>query len=141
LTTSLSAGESVSIRGVWPVLLLAVAGGCTAPRAVAPVDEGELTELRLKTGDEIRVVTRQRQRMSFEITELRPSEMVGVTRKPAPHETLPKGTSVTVPYDDLAFVVVNRFSAARTAAAPLLVLGLAAGYVLTVTPPVAMAGP
>jgi hypothetical protein len=79
--------------------------------------------------------------MSFEITELRPSEMVGVTRKPAPHEKLPEGTSVTVPYDDLAFVVVNRFSAARTAAAPFLVLGLVAGYVLTVTPPVAMAGP
>jgi hypothetical protein len=124
----------VSIRHLWPVMLLAVGGGCTAPRAVAPVDDGELTQLRLKPGDEIRVVTRQRQRMSFEITELRPTEMVGVTRRPAAHEMLPKGTAVTVPYDDLAFVVVNRFSAGRTAAAPFLVLGLAAGYVLTTTP-------
>jgi len=130
----------VSIRDLWPMLLLAVAGGCNAPRAVAPVDEGELTHLRLKPGDEIRVVTRQRQRMSFEIVELRPSEMVGVTRKPAAHETLPKGTAVTVLYDDLAFVVVKRFSAGRTAAVPFLVLGLAAGYVLTATP-VVVPGP
>ena len=131
----------MSIRDLWPMLLLAVAGGCTAPRAVAPVDEGELTHLRLKPGDEIRVVTRQRQRLSFEITELRAADMLGITGKPARHEALPKGTTVTVSYDDLALVVVDRFSAARTAAAPFVVLGLAAGYVLTVTPPVVMAAP
>jgi hypothetical protein len=124
------------------VSLAAALVGCTSPRAVAPVEEGQLTQLRLKAGDEIRVVTRQRQRLSFEITELRPADMLGVTGKPARHETLPKGTTVTVPYDDLALVVVDRFSAARTAAAPFVVLGLAAaGYVLTVTPPVVMAAP
>jgi hypothetical protein len=132
----------VAVRRMCVVSLAAALVGCTSPRAVAPVEEGQLTQLRLKAGDEIRVVTRQRQRLSFEITELRPADMLGVTGKPARHETLPKGTTVTVPYDDLALVVVDRFSAARTAAAPFVVLGLAAaGYVLTVTPPVVMAAP
>lgn len=131
----------MAVRRMCVVSLAGALVGCTSPRAVAPVEEGQLNELRLKAGDEIRVVTRQRQRFSFEITELRAADMLGVTGKPARHETLPKGTTVTVPYDDLALVVVDRFSAARTAAAPFVVLGLAAGYVLTVTPPVVMAAP
>jgi hypothetical protein len=131
----------VAVRRMCVVSLAAALVGCMSPRAVAPVEEGQLTELRLKAGDEIRVVTRQRQRLSFEITELRAADMLGVTGKPARHETLPKGTTVTVPYDDLALVVVDRFSAARTAAAPFVILVLAAGYVLTVTPPALMAAP
>ena len=104
---------------------------CTAPRAVAPVSGAETTELKLKAGDEIRVVTRNRERLTFEITEIRPTELVGTTLKPRTHETRPKGQSVVVPYDDLAFVVVDRFSGVRTAAAvPVAILLVAAGVVI-----------
>jgi hypothetical protein len=104
---------------------------CTAPRAVAPVSGSETTELKLKAGDEIRVVTRNRDRLTFEITEVRPTELVGTTLKPKKHETHPKDQPVVVPYDDLAFVVVDRFSPARTAVAvPVAVLLVAAGVVI-----------
>jgi hypothetical protein len=106
-------------------------GACTAPRAVAPVSGGAPTELKLKAGDEIRVVTRNRDRLTFEITEVRPTELVGTTLKPKAHETHPKGQSVVVPYEDLAFVVVDRFSAPRTAVAvPVAILLVAAGIVV-----------
>jgi hypothetical protein len=116
------------------LLALLAVGACTAPRAVSPVNSGEPTELRLKAGDSIRIVTRQRERMSFEITEIRPTELAGVTTKPAHHETLPAGRDVVVPYGDIALVVVNRFSAARTVAGPMLVILLASGIALSTVP-------
>ena len=121
------------------LLALLALGACTAPRAVSPVDGGEPTELRLKAGDSIRIVTRQRERMSFEITEIRPTELAGVTTKPAPHETLPAGRDVVVPYGDIALVEVKRFSAARTVAGPVLVILLASGIALATMP--VMVGP
>jgi hypothetical protein len=116
------------------VAIVAVAlllSACTTPRAVAPVDTGEPKELHLKAGDSIRVVTKDRERLSFEITEIRPNELAGVTRKPAKHETRPEGEPVVVPYENLAFVVVRRFSPSRTAVAvPVAVLLVAAGVVI-----------
>jgi hypothetical protein len=121
------------------LLALLALSACTAPRAVSPVDGGEPTELRLKAGDSIRIVTRQRERMSFEITEIRPSELAGVTTEPAPHETLPAGRDVVVPYGDIALVEVKRFSAVRTVAGPVLIILLASGIALATTP--VMVGP
>lgn len=118
-------------RSLASLLLILTVSACTAPRAVAPVTSGEPTELRLKAGDSIRVVTRDRERLSLEITAIRPTELAGVTLKPAKHETRPEGQAVVVPYEDLAFVVVRRFSAGRTAAAvPVAVLLVAAGMVI-----------
>jgi hypothetical protein len=95
------------------------------------VSGGEPTELKLKAGDEVRVVTRTRDRLTLEITEVRPTELVGTTLKPKKHETRVKGQPVVVPYDDLAFVVVDRFSAPRTAVAvPVAILLVAAGVVI-----------
>jgi hypothetical protein len=122
-----------------PALFAALAlSACTAPRAVAPTDAGAPAELRLKAGDQIRVVTKQRERMSLEITEIRSSELAGVTLKPEKHETIPEGRDVTVPYADLAMVEVRRFSALRTVAVPTLVLLTTAGIVLATMPPVVM---
>ena len=75
--------------------------------------------------------SRNRDRLTLEITEVRPTELVGTTLKPKTHETHPKGQSVVVPYDDLAFVVVDRFSPVRTAVAvPVAILLVAAGVVV-----------
>jgi len=134
-------GDSMSgNRGTWRVFLVVLAlSACTAQRAVSPVESGEPTELRLRAGDSIRIVTKQRERMSLEITEIRPAELAGVSLKPAAHETLPAGRDVVVPYADIALVEVRRFSAARTAAAPVLVVLVAAGIALSTMP--VMAGP
>jgi hypothetical protein len=119
------------MRRIAVMCVAALLCACMGPRAVAPVSGTETTELRLKAGDEIRVVTRNRERLSFEITEVRPTELAGVTVKPKRHETQPKDQPVTVPYDDLAFVVVDRFSPWRTAAVvPVAVLLVAAGIVV-----------
>ncbi len=127
-------------RGNWGVLVVLLAlSACTSTKAVSPVDSAEPTELRLKAGDSIRVVTKQRERMSFEITEIRASELTGVTVKPASHETLPVGQDVIVPYADIALVEVRRFSALRTAAVPVLVVLTAGGIALAATP--VMVGP
>jgi len=122
-------------RGTWRALLVVLAlSACTGHRAVSPVDNGEPTELRLRAGDSIRVVTKQRERMSLRITEIRPTELAGVTVKPAAHEALPKGRDVMVPYADIALVEVRRFSAARTAAGSVLVVLTAAGIALDTMP-------
>ena len=123
--------QAVSTRRIAVMCLSSLLCACTAPRAVAPVSGSETTELRLKAGDEIRVVTRDRERLSFEISEIRPTELAGITVKPKQHETRPKGDPVVVRYQDLAFVVVDRFSPARTAAAvPFVILLVAAGIVV-----------
>ena len=125
----------------WVVLLSLLAlGGCTASRAVSPVDSGKPVELRLQAGDTIRVVTKDRERMSLKISEIRETELAGVTVKPAPHETVPADQRVVVPYADLALVEVRHFSAARSLAVPGLVLLVAAGIALE-TMPVMPAGP
>ena len=122
-------------QGNWGVVLVLLAlSACTATKAVSPVDSAEPTELRLKAGDSIRVVTKQRERMSFEITAIRASEMAGVTVKPASHETLPLGQDVVVHYADIALVEVRRFSALRTAAVPVLVVLMAGSIALGATP-------
>ncbi|MGH8196857.1 MAG: hypothetical protein ACRETI_01680 [Steroidobacteraceae bacterium] len=122
-------------RGTWRVLFVVLAlSACTSQRTVSPVDSGEPTELRLRAGDSIRIVTKQRERISLEITEIRPTELAGVSVKPAAHETLPAGRDVVVPYADIALVEVRRFSAVRTVAAPVLVVLVAAGIALTTTP-------
>lgn len=116
-----------------------VASGCTPARVAAPGSNGEVQELRLKAGDRIRVVTTKRQRYTFEITEIRPAEFAGMTLEPGPHETVPKGQSIVVPYDELALLEVRRFSAMHTAGAVaggVLVVGMIGLVVLG--PPVVM---
>lgn len=122
-------------RMLWGVLpaLLALAA-CTAPRSVAPVAGEKPTEIRLQAGDTIRVVTRDRERLSLEITEIGETALAGRTVKPGAHETTPAGREVTLPYADLALVEVRQFSAMRSAAVPAVVLLVAAGIALEAIP-------
>lgn len=113
------------------VALALVFSACTASRAVIPGADGKPEEVRLKAGDSIRVVTKNRDRLSFEITEVRPTELAGVTLKPQAHETRPQGEPVVVPYDDLAFIVIRKFSPMRTAVVvPVAILLVTAGIVI-----------
>ena len=110
---------------------------CTASCAIAPAGAGtnEPKELHLKAGDSVRIVTRNRERMSLKITEIRPTALAGVTLKPAKHETLAEGQRVVVQYGDLALVEVRRFSAARTVGLPVLVVSMV-GLLVIATHPV-----
>ncbi|MBV6424837.1 MAG: hypothetical protein NAOJABEB_02651 [Steroidobacteraceae bacterium] len=109
------------------LVLASAAFACTTPRAVAPSGAATPAELRLKVGDSIRIVTKHRERMSLEISGFRETELVGVTTKPAAHETLAEGTPVVVPYGDLALVQVRRISAARTVLMPIVIVGTVLG--------------
>lgn len=94
------------------VLLLAALGlcpGCTT-QSHAPDSASETRELRIKAGDEIRVVTTRRERIAFTVTEIRDDRFVGVTIKPRKKEVMPEGEPVEVRYDELALLEVTRFS-------------------------------
>jgi hypothetical protein len=111
------------------VLVMAfLLSACTSPQVATPRD-GAPTELRLKAGDTIRVVTKHRERFSFEITDVGATELSGLTVKPRKPETRPKGERVVVPYADLALVEVRRVSLARTAA-PIAIVLVSAGLVM-----------
>lgn len=114
--------------GVFPALLALAA--CTAPRSVSPVADGKPSEIRLQAGDKIRVVTRDRERFSIEITDIRATELAGRTIKPGPHETTLPGVTLVLPYADLALVEVREFSPIRSGAVPAVVLLVAAGIAL-----------
>lgn len=112
---------------------------CVSPRAVAPVGDSEPVELRLQAGDSIRIVTKERERLSLMITEIRPAALAGVTLEPAKLESVPEGRTVVVPYADLALIEVDRFSTVRTLVVPAVVLTTIAGIVLFSTaPPMAL---
>jgi hypothetical protein len=94
------------------VLLLAALGlcpGCTT-QSHAPDSASETRELRIKAGDEIRVVTTRRERIAFTVTEIRDDRFVGVTITPRKKEVMPEGEPVEVRYDELALLEVTRFS-------------------------------
>lgn len=115
---------------------------CAGPRVVSPVDGSQPVDLRLKPGDHIRVVTKHRERASLKITALGPTELTGVTLKPARHETLPKDQEIVIPYEDLALVDVTRISSPGTALVAAVLLTLSAGMVIEAIPiPVPMSAP
>lgn len=94
-------------RGVL-ACLLALLGGCTT-QSYAPTTDAGTLELKIKAGDEIRVVTTQRERLSFRVSEVRGDRFVGVTVEPRRKEHRPAGDAVEVPFDELAMLEVTRF--------------------------------
>jgi len=103
------------------VLLVLAASGCVTKSQV-PLDDADVRELKVRVGDELRVVTVQRDRISLEVTEVRQDLLVGVTLKPHAKETRAAGLVVEVPYADLAMVEVTRFDSVAAAAAGAYVL-------------------
>jgi hypothetical protein len=131
-----------NIRGVLAVML-ALLSGCTT-QSFAPTTDAGTFELNIKAGDEIRVVTLQRERLSFEVSEVRGDRFVGVTVEPNRKERRPAGETVEVPFDDLAMLEVTRFDSkgAGLAAAAAVVTVSAFAVVLGAVPVVPLpAGP
>jgi len=60
---------------------LCLASSC-ATRSSTPTTEAATHELKIRAGDQIRVVTTQRERLSFKVQEVRADRFVGVTVKP-----------------------------------------------------------
>jgi hypothetical protein len=123
---------------VGATLLLGAA--CTTHRAVAPVPGNASNELQVKAGDTIRVVTKYRERLTLQVTEIRSQELEGVTAKPSPHETVPAGKKAIIPYADLAMVEVTRRSPAKTAGlvAVLTIVGAVVSGGVAVLPATAL---
>jgi hypothetical protein len=106
---------------------LGVLPGCST-QSHAPASDTETRELRIKAGDEIRVVTTGRERMAFEVTEVRDDRFVGVTIEPRRKETSPAGKAVEVRYDELALLEVTRFSKGAVAAGALVTVVTVAAF-------------
>jgi hypothetical protein len=98
------------------------AGGCAA-RSYVEEDRLQTGELRVRAGDRIRIVTIDRERLSFRVDEVLTDRFVGTTGQPGRKETRPEGERVVVPYDRIVLIEVTGFDA-RTAA----VVGAAAVF-------------
>ena len=69
------------------MLAIMVWRSAAAPRrAMHPRTHAVTRELRIKAGDEIRVITTRRERLSFKVSEVRDDRFIGVTAKPHPKE-------------------------------------------------------
>jgi hypothetical protein len=126
-------------RVSWRILVLAVAVGMTGcvTRSHAPATAADTQEIKVKAGDEIRVVTTQRDRISLRVEEVLADRFLGVTLQPARKETREPGLAVEVPYEEIALLEVTRFhpgTAAATVAFAVVTVGL--GTLLVLGPPV-----
>jgi hypothetical protein len=100
------------------LMLVAIVCACTActTRSYTPDSANETRQLKVGVGDEIRVVTTSRDRISFRVGEVRDDRFVGVTLEPYRKETRPADTPVEVPYADVAMIEVTRFDKKAAAA-------------------------
>lgn len=114
---------------------LCLAGGCVT-RSYTPTTAVATLELKIRAGDAIRVVTTRRERLSFEVQEIRADRFVGVTVKPHRKENRPAGQTVEVPFDELAVLEVTRFEAKSAAIGTVAVLLTVSAYAVVMGPAV-----
>ena len=127
----------------WLAVLSLLGGGCRTT-TFTPGTEAASREIKIKAGDRIRVVTTRRERLTFDVTEVQPDGLVGVTTEfPYPKDDLPAGKAVEVPFEEIALLQVTRFDvgAAATAGAIAVITVGAIGAVVgaaavPVVPPV-----
>lgn len=114
---------------------LCLASGC-ATRSHTPTTDAATHELKIRAGDEIRVVTTQRERLSFKVQDVHADRFIGVTVKPHRKEHRPVGQAVEVPFDELAVVEVTRFEAKTATVAALAVLLTVSAFAVVTGPAV-----
>ncbi len=88
------------------LMLLAVACVCTAcaTPSYTPASSSEARQLNIRNGDEIRVLTTSRERLSLNVQAVQEDRIVGVTIEPNLKEKRPPGIVVEVAYADVAMV-------------------------------------
>lgn len=88
------------------LMLLAVACVCAAcaTPSYTPDTPGEARQLNIRNGDEIRVLTTNRERLSLKVQTIREDRIVAVTIEPNVKEKRPPGIGVEVAYADIAMV-------------------------------------
>lgn len=129
------------IPGVAALILICACLGCTT-RSYTIDDAAEAGELKIRVGDEIRVVTTDRERLSFRVKEIREDRFVGVTLEPARKETLPADSNVDIPYQKIAMIQVTRFEPkAAAAAGGVVVFTVALGTLVLTGMPVIIPPP
>jgi hypothetical protein len=119
-------------------LVAAVLQGC-ALQTLAPDGPQAARELRVRAGDHVRVVTIDRERLSFTVDEVQADRFVGTTLEPRRKETLPAGEVVQVPYERIALIETANLDvagAAKAAAGAAAVFTVAFGSVLLTGVPV-----
>jgi hypothetical protein len=116
------------MRKTWRLVLLALVCACAgcARHSYSIGDAAETRELKIRVGDEIRVVTTDRERISLRVKEIREDRFAGVTLEPNRKETLPAETPVEVPYAKIAMIQVTRFDTKAAGAAAVFVVAFGA---------------
>jgi hypothetical protein len=114
--------------------------GCVS-RSYTPASEQETRELKIKAGDELRVVTLARERIAFEVSDVLMDRFVGVTLEPRAKEPRPAGQRVEVRFDELALLEVTRVSKGAVAAGALAAVVTVGAFALVVGGVGVMAAP
>jgi hypothetical protein len=94
------------MRLIPSLTLLAVACICTAcaTQSYTPDTPSEARRLNINSGDEIRVVTTNRERLTLKVQTVQEDCIVGVTTEPNLKEKRPPGISVQLAYADIAML-------------------------------------
>jgi 16S rRNA U1498 N3-methylase RsmE len=117
------------------VLILLLASGCSTTRTVTDDVESGVSELRLKAGDKINVVTIKRERFRLEIVAIREQGMEAKTLRWDDSSAAP-GKIIFIPYSDLAMIQIERLSRWKTAGAVATVTAVGAIVALIAVGPV-----
>ena len=112
---------------------LCLASGCVT-RSYAPTTDVATHELKIRVGDEIRVVTTQRERLSFEVQEIRADRFIGLTVQPQRKEHRLVGQTVEVPFDELAVLEVTSVESGTAALAAAAVLLTVSAFAVVTGP-------
>lgn len=121
------------------LLVASLAGPGCALQTHAPDDPEQVRQLRVQAGDRVRVVTIDRERISFRVDEVQADRFAGTTLEPRTKETRPAGTPVQVPYERIAMIETAHLDvagAAKSAAGAVAVFTVAAGTLLLTGVPV-----
>jgi hypothetical protein len=103
------------------LMLVALFTGCTTLKPLPPRSSSQELAMQLKVGDDIRVTTRNGERLTFEVTEVGQSAVSGAR----------KGNTFEVSYDQIAAVDVREFNGLKTLGLTTLSITAAFGVLLT----------
>ncbi len=113
------------------LLLTFVLAACTGRVTRGPDPATPSSEVRVAKGDVIRIVTKQRQRFSLEVTAIGTDAIAGRTVERARLDTVAEGTEISVPFADVALIEAPDPQKARDEAETgVVAFFTAAGYVI-----------